>query len=161
MSDETKQLTLVFVKPDGVQRRIVGDVIGRFERKGLQLAGLKLMRVTEAQARTLYAEHEGKHFYEPLVRFALSGPIVGIVLRGKDAPAIARKLMGATFGPDADPGTIRGDHGVSNRFNLIHGSDSPESAAREIPIFFDESEIIDWDSTDGPWLYDFSTGEPV
>ncbi|MEA3368439.1 MAG: nucleoside-diphosphate kinase, partial [Planctomycetota bacterium] len=107
------------------------------------------------------AEHEGKDFYEPLLRFVTAGPTVFMVLEGQGAVAVVRKMVGATFGPDADPGTVRGDFGVSQRFNLVHGSDSAASAEKEIALFFREDELLDWDPATWPWHYDFSTGEAV
>ena len=153
--------TLVILKPDAVQRGLVGRILARFEAKGLQVAALKMARIDRALAERHYAPHKGKPFYEPLLRFMTSGPSVFLVLEGKGAVAIVRKMMGATFGPAAEPGTVRGDFGVSNRFNLVHGSDSPESAAHEIALFFRPDEILDWESALKPWHYDFSTGEVV
>lgn len=155
------QRTLVILKPDAVQRGLVGPILARFEAKGLKLLAMKLARVDQATARKLYAPHKGKEFYEPLLRFITGAPVVLAVLEGKEAVAITRKLLGATFGPDADPGTIRGDFGMSRRFNLVHGSDSTESAETEIGLFFDEEELLDWEPADWTWRYDFSTGECV
>ncbi len=155
------QRTLVMLKPDAVQRGLVGRLIARFEDKGLKIVGLKMACIDRATAETHYAAHRGKPFYEPLVRFVTSGPTVFLVLEGRDAVAVVRKMMGATFGPDAEPGTLRGDFGVSNRFNLVHGSDSPEAAEREIGLFFAERELVEWEPADWGWRYDFSTGEPV
>jgi nucleoside-diphosphate kinase len=154
--------TLVLIKPDAVQRRLVGTVLARFEAKGLQLVALKMMKISEELARRHYAPHEGKPFYEPLIRFVTGGPTVAAVLEGKNAVKMVRKMMGATFGPDAEPGTIRGDFAVSNRFNLVHGSDSPEAAEQEIALFFDPAELIEWWPDDMEQVYDFSEGgEPV
>jgi len=154
--------TLVLIKPDAVQRRLVGAIVARFEAKGLEVVALKMMQITEELARTHYAPHEGKPFYEPLIRFVTSGPTVALVLEGKRAIEVVRGMMGPTFGPDAPPGTIRGDFAISNRFNLVHGSDSPESAAHEIALFFDEADLIDWCPDDLGQIYDFSEGgEPV
>jgi nucleoside-diphosphate kinase len=154
--------TLVLIKPDAVNRRLVGAILARFERKGLQLVGLKLMQITEALARRHYAPHEGKPFYEPLIRFVTSGPTVALVLEGKQAIEVVRGMIGATFGPDAAAGTIRGDYGISNRFNLVHASDSPESAATETELFFSPEELVDWRPADIEQVYDFSEGgEPV
>jgi len=157
-----EESTLVLIKPDAVQRRLIGQIISRFERKGLRLAAMKIMNVTEESARQLYSVHEGQHFYEPLVRFATLAPLVAMVVCGKDAISVSRSLLGKTNSAKAHPGTIRGDFGVSYRFNLVHGSDSVESAAKEIPIFFEEHEILDYDPSDIEWIYDFSVGgEPI
>jgi len=154
--------TLVLIKPDAVQRRLVGRLLARFEAKGLQLVALKMMKITEELARQHYAPHEGKPFYEPLIRFMTGGPTVALVLEGKRAVEVVRRMMGPTFGPDAPPGTLRGDFAVSNRFNLVHGSDSPETAEREIALFFDPAELVEWWPDDMEQVYDFSEGgEPV
>jgi len=153
--------TLVILKPDAVQRGLMGRILSRFEAKGLQVVALKMAKIERALAERHYAPHKGKDFYEPLIRFMTGGPVVFLVLEGKGAVAVVRKLMGPTFGPDAEPGTIRGDFGVSNRFNLVHGSDSPESAAHEISLFFRPEEVFDWDPALKPWNYDFSTGDVV
>ena len=153
--------TLVMLKPDAVQRGFVGRILARFEAKGLKLVALKLTRVDRALAERHYAPHKGKDFYEPLLAFVTSGPMVFVVLEGKGAVAVVRKMMGATFGPNAEPGTLRGDFGMSNRFNLVHGSDAPEAASREIAIFFRPEELIDWQPAAQPWVYDFSTGEVI
>ena len=153
--------TLVLLKPDAVERRLVGTILARFERKGLDLVGLKLMRVPRALAAKHYAEHKGKPFYGPVVRFLSRGPVVAIALAGKDAVRVVRTLVGATFGPDAQPGTIRGDFGLSKRFNLVHASDSPASARRELALFFDRRELVRWKPTDACWVYDLAGPEPV
>jgi len=154
--------TLVLIKPDAVQRRLVGRIVARFEAKGLQLVALKMMRIPEELARRHYAPHEGKPFYEPLIRLMTGGPTVALILEGKRAVEVVRRMMGPTFGPDAPPGTLRGDFAVSNRFNLVHGSDSPEAAEKEIALFFDEAELVDWWPDDMEQVYDFSEGgEPV
>jgi nucleoside-diphosphate kinase len=154
--------TLVLIKPDAVQRRLVGRVLARFEAKGLQVVALKMMKIPEELARHHYAPHEGKPFYEPLIRFMTGGPTVALVLEGKRAVEVVRRMMGPTFGPDAPPGTLRGDFAVSNRFNLVHGSDSPETAESEIALFFDPAELVEWWPDDMEQVYDFSEGgEPV
>ena len=150
--------TLVLIKPDAVQRRLVGRILARFEARGLKLVALKMIQIGEELARTHYAPHEGKPFYEPLIRFVTGGPTVALVLEGKRAIEVVRGMMGPTFGPDAPPGTIRGDFAISNRFNLVHGSDSPDSAAAEIALFFDPAELIDWRPADVEQVYDFSEG---
>src|SRR5947207_10840270 len=152
--------TLIILKPDAVQRNLCGEIITRFERKGLQIVAAKLMRIPQQLAEKHYEPHKGKPFYPGLVKFMTSSPVLVLVLAGKDAIAIARKMMGATFGSKAEPGTIRGDLGVSNSFNLIHGSDSPESAARELALFFKEGELIDWTPAGQGWVYDLSKGQP-
>ncbi len=121
--------TLIILKPDAVQRGLCGQIIDRFEKKGLQIVGLKFMKIPQTLAETHYGPHKGKPFYDGLVKFMTSSPVIVLALYGKDAIGVARKMMGATFGSKAEPGTIRGDFGVSNSFNLIHGSDSPESAS--------------------------------
>ena len=119
--------TLIIFKPDSVQRGLCGEILSRFEKKGLQIVGMKLMRIPQSLAETHYEAHKGKPFYAGLVKFMTSSAVVVLALAGKDAIVVSRKLMGATFGSKAEPGTIRGDFGVSNSFNLVHGSDSPEA----------------------------------
>jgi nucleoside-diphosphate kinase len=128
--------TLVIVKPDGVQRGLVGEIIGRLERRGLKIVALDLRQIDRALAERHYAEHKGKPFYDGLVDYITSGPVATFVLEGPDAIAITRATMGATRPAEAGPGTIRGDLGITVGRNLIHGSDGPESAAREIELFF-------------------------
>ena len=152
--------SLIILKPDAVQRGFVGEIITRFERKGIQIAGLKFMRIPRQLAETHYEPHKGKGFYEGLVKFMTSSPVVVIALQGKDVINISRKMMGATFGSKAEPGTIRGDFGVSNSFNLIHGSDSPESATREVGLFFKPDELQEWTPAVQSWVYDMSKGTP-
>jgi nucleoside-diphosphate kinase len=152
--------TLIIFKPDAVQRGLCGEILTRFEKKGLQIAGLKFMRIPAGTAETHYAPHKGKPFYEGLVKFMTSSPVVVVALQGKDAITIARKMMGATFGSKAEPGTIRGDFGVSNSFNLIHGSDSPEAAQKELGLFFKPDELVDWTPAIQTWVYDLSKGQP-
>jgi nucleoside-diphosphate kinase len=128
--------TLILVKPDAFARRLTGEIVARFERKGLHLANLRLMTLDVATAQRHYAEHEGKPFFDGLVSFITSGPIVAMVLEGPNAIEAARQLIGATNGIEASPGSIRGDYALEVRRNLVHGSDSPESAEREIATFF-------------------------
>ena len=128
--------TLILVKPDAFARRLTGEIIARFERKGLQLAALKMMTVDVATAKRHYSEHVGAPFFDALVGFITSGPIVAMILEGPDAVKAARQLIGATDGLEADVGSIRGDYAMEVRRNLVHGSDSAESAAREEAIFF-------------------------
>jgi len=144
--------TLVLLKPDAVQRRLVGRIISRFEDKGLKIVGMKLMQVTRELAERHYAEHREKPFFSELVSFITSSPIVAMVVEGPGAIDEVRRLMGKTDPREAAPGTIRGDYGLSITQNLVHGSDSPESAAREIPIFFSEGELFDYSMADEPWL---------
>jgi len=151
------ETTLVLVKPDGVQRRLVGRILGRFEEKGLQVVGLRLVRLERPMLEKHYAAHKGKPFYEGLVTYMAASPVVAIALRGKSAVAVVRKMMGATFGSKAEPGTIRGDFAISDGFNLVHGSDSPEAAAKEIEIFFGGS-LVEWTPGDLAWVYDVSDG---
>jgi nucleoside-diphosphate kinase len=150
--------TLIILKPDAVQRGLSGEILTRFEKKGLQIVGLKFMNIPQSLAETHYAPHKGKPFYAGLVKFMTSSPVIVLALAGKDAIAIARKMMGATFGSKAEPGTIRGDYGVSNSFNLIHGSDAPEAAERELKLFFKTEELIDWTPAGLQWVYDMSKG---
>ena len=130
--------TLILVKPDAYGRGLTGEIIDRFERKGLKICALKRMELVRETAEEHYAEHEGKPFFDPLVEFITSGPLVALVLEGRDAVTTARRLIGATDPAEADPGTIRGDYGLEVQKNLVHGSDSAESAAREARIFFPE-----------------------
>ncbi len=152
--------TLVILKPDSVQRRLAGRIISRFEEKGLNIIGLKMMKIDEALAERLYSVHQGKHFYDKLIRFITSSPVVVMALEGKNVIDVARKLMGATFGSQAEGGTIRGDFAMSNSFNVVHGSDSAESVERELPLFFKAEELLKWKPADISWVYDFSGGEP-
>jgi nucleoside-diphosphate kinase len=152
--------TLIILKPDAVQRGLVGEVITRFEKKGIQIVGAKLIKIAPSLAEQHYAPHKGKPFYDGLVKFMTSSPVLVMALAGKDVINISRKLMGATFGSKAEPGTIRGDFGVSNSFNLIHGSDSAESATRELGLFFKPEELLDWSPASQIWVYDFAKGQP-
>ena len=149
-----EESTLIFIKPDGVQRMLVGRIISKFEDKGLRLRGLKLLQLTRAKAEEHYAIHKGKPFYDGLIRYVTSSPLVAMIWSGVRAIDVCRKLMGATFGWKAEPGTIRGDFGISGSFNLVHGSDSPESAKTEIPIYFAASELVDWEPSVKSWVYD-------
>src|SRR5215212_5083171 len=145
--------TLIILKPDAVQRNLTGEIVSRFERKGLQIVGMKMMRISPQLAETHYEAHKARPFYPGLVKFMTSSPVIVLALAGKDSIAIARGMMGATFGSKATPGTIRGDYGVSNSFNLIHGSDSPEAAAREVGLFFKPEELLNWQPTVQGWVY--------
>jgi len=152
--------TLIILKPDAVQRGLVGDIITRFEKKGIQIVGAKFMKIAPQLAEQHYSPHKGKPFYDGLVKFMTSSPVLVLALAGKDVINISRKMMGATFGSKAEPGTIRGDFGVSNSFNLIHGSDSPESAQRELGLFFKSDELLEWKPSSQVWVYDFAKGQP-
>jgi nucleoside-diphosphate kinase len=131
---------------------LVSEIIGRFERKGLKVVGLKLAVISRPLAETHYAAHQGKPFYPSLLKFMTAGPVVLMALEGNQAIEVVRKLMGKTFGHQAEPGTIRGDFGISSQFNLVHGSDSPESADRELKLFFKPEELHDHPLLDDPWL---------
>ena len=137
------QRTLIILKPDAIQRRLTGRIIERFESKGLVIAGMKLMQISRELAERHYAPHKEKPFYPPLIDYITSGPVIVMVLQGERAIEIARALMGKTFGYEAAPGTIRGDFGSSRSYNLVHGSDAPETAATEIELYFNESELLD------------------
>ena len=152
--------TLILLKPDAVQRGLCGEILTRFERKGLQVVGMKLMSISQSLAATHYEAHKERPFYAGLVRFMTSSPVVAIALQGKDAVVIARNLMGATFGSKAAAGTIRGDFGVSNAYNLVHGADSPEAGTREVGLFFKPDEVIEWQPAIQPWVYDMTGGKP-
>jgi nucleoside-diphosphate kinase len=144
--------TLVLVKPDGVQRRLVGEVITRFERRGLHLVALKLMRIDRELAERHYAEHRGKSFFAGLIDFITSAPAVAMVWEGDDAVAQVRSMMGATNPSTAAPGSIRGDLAVSIGNNVVHGSDSPERAAEEVALFFQSAELVEWSGVDALWV---------
>ena len=143
--------TLIILKPDCVHRRLIGRILQRFEDKGLIVAAMKLMQISEELAGKHYAPHQGKPFYPGLIEYITSGPVVVLVLAGNNAIAVSRKLMGKTFGFEAEPGTIRGDFGLSKTFNLVHGSDSPESAETEIALYFDKGEILDYTPVTAAW----------
>lgn len=144
--------TLVLVKPDGVQRGLVGRIVARFETRGFKLLGLKLMKMSDALAAQHYKDHVGKGFYKGLVGFMTSGPLVALCLEGPKAVEVVRKMMGKTFCTDAEPGSIRGDFGVSRGMNLIHGSDSPDSAKRELALFFEPEELFDYPRAGDAWV---------
>lgn len=144
--------TLVIIKPDGVQRGLIGPILTRLEQRGLRLAGLKLIQITPDLAARHYAVHQGKPFYEPLVKFITSGPVVVAVVEGHNAIEVVRKTMGATNPALANPGTIRGDWGMEIGRNLIHGSDGPDTAAYEIPLFFSDAEIVTYERAVDGWI---------
>ena len=146
------ETTLVLLKPDCVQRRLVGTLLHRFEQKGLRLVGLKLVQVGRDLAEKHYAVHKGKPFYDSLVKFVTSGPTVAVVLEGREAVAVVRGLMGPTDGTKAAPATIRGDFALSVQNNLVHGSDSPENAAAEVALWFKPDELVSYQPVDSPWI---------
>lgn len=147
------QRTLIILKPDTIQRRLIGRVIQRFEDKGLIVAGMKLMRIARELAERHYAPHKSKPFYPGLIEYITSGPVVVMVLAGDRSIDIARMLMGKTFGYEAVPGTIRGDFGASRSYNLVHGSDSPESAETEIALYFSPDELLDYVPDASRWVF--------
>jgi nucleoside-diphosphate kinase len=146
------QQTLILIKPDGVQRRLVGTIMQRFEQKGLRLAGLKLVKPSRDLAEKHYAVHKGKPFYDSLLQFLTSGPTVAMVWEGREAVLVARTLMGVTDGTKAAPATIRGDFALSVQNNLVHGSDSPENAKLEIELWFGRGELVSYEATDKNWI---------
>ena len=150
--------TFAMLKPDAIQRRLVGKILTRIEEKGLRIAGLKFTQLSRAKAEQLYAIHKGRPFYDGLVAFVSSSPVVVMALEGVEAIKIWRTLMGGvankTSGREAENGSIRGDYGMSKGFNLVHGSDSPESAAKEIPLFFTNEELVGWRAGDEAWVYE-------
>ncbi len=141
----------VLVKPDGVQRGLIGTVISRFESRGLKIVAMRMLRLDREIVERYYAEHMEKDFFEDLVSFITSGPVVAMVVEGPDVVSVVRRMVGTTDSKEASPGTIRGDFGISKQMNIIHASDSPESAEREIPIFFSDDEIQEFERIDGPW----------
>jgi nucleoside-diphosphate kinase len=145
--------TFLMVKPDGVQRNLVGEIVNRFERKGFKLVGAKLMQISEELASEHYGEHKERPFFGELVDFITSGPVFAMVWEGENVIKIAREMMGKTNPLEAAPGTIRGDFGVTVGKNVIHGSDSPASAEREINLFFDQKELVAYSKQDSNWIY--------
>jgi nucleoside-diphosphate kinase len=154
------ETTLIILKPDAVQRGLMGRIISRFEEKGLQIVGCKLTLISQELAAQHYKDHAGKPFYAGLVAFMTSSPVLVMAVRGIGAVTICRGMMGATFGSKAAAGTIRGDFGVSNSFNLIHGSDGPEAAQRELGLFFKAGEVLNYTRAGDAWVYDSSSGKP-
>jgi nucleoside-diphosphate kinase len=146
--------TLIIIKPDAVQRGLTGEIISRFERRGLCIAAMKMIWIDESLAGEHYAIHRGKPFYEGLISYITSSPVVVLVLEGNRAIEIARRTMGATAPADAAPGTIRADFGLEIGRNLVHGSDGPETAEHEIALFFDEAEILDWKRSTDRWIFE-------
>lgn len=144
--------TFIMIKPDGVQRGLIGDIVSRFEHRGLKLVGAKLLQVDKDLAEKHYAEHRERPFFGELVSFITSSPVFAMVWEGANAVSIARSMMGKTNPVDSLPGTIRGDYGISVGMNLIHGSDSTESAAREIALWFNSSELTSYEHTIAKWI---------
>lgn len=146
--------TLVIIKPDAVQRGLIGEIVSRFERRGLRIAGMKLMQIDEDLAHRHYAIHEGKPFFEPLIEYITSSPVVVMVLEGNSAIEIVRRTMGATHPAEASPGTIRADFGLEIGRNLVHGSDGADTAAFEVALFFEEGEILSYERDTDPWIFE-------
>ena len=145
--------TLIILKPDAVQRQLMGRIIARLEDKGLQIVAAKFMQISRPLAEKHYAVHKGKPFYDGLLQYITRGPVLVLVCQAKGVIAMARKLMGSTFGNEAEPGTIRGDFGTSRGFNLIHGSDSPKTTEFEIALFFRPDEIVEYEFAHKDYLY--------
>ncbi|MHC4471159.1 MAG: nucleoside-diphosphate kinase [Planctomycetota bacterium] len=148
------ETTLIILKPDAIQRRLAGRILARFEDKGLNVIGLKMARLARATAEEHYAVHRDKPFYDGLVRYITSNPVIIAAVRGLHAIEVCRRLLGKTFGYEAEPGTIRGDFGNSKSMNLVHASDSPESARKELALFFESYELFDSERADLEWVYD-------
>jgi len=146
--------TFIAIKPDGVQRGLVGEIISRFEQKGFTLVGLKMLQVSKELAETHYAVHKERPFFAGLVEFITSGPVVAMVWEGDGVIAAARKLIGATNPLTAEPGTIRGDFGSNIGRNIIHGSDAPETAQQEVSLWFSDTELASWVPTMMPWIHE-------
>jgi len=144
--------TLVLLKPGVLQRRIAGEVLGRFERKGLKIIALKMLKMDKTMTETHYAEHVNKDFYEKLIEYTLSGPVIAMVLSGEEAITIVRRLAGPTDIHESAPGTIRGDFAARTRLNIVHASDTPENAGREIALFFSPGEICEWEDNNAAWF---------
>jgi nucleoside-diphosphate kinase len=144
--------TLILVKPDGVQRGLIGEIVGRFERKGLKVIGLRLLTVPTEMAERHYAVHAGKHFYAGLVEFITSGPVAAIALQGPDAIATVRRMVGKTMPNEAEPGTIRGDLGISGLRNLIHASDALDTADAELALWFGADALLDYERAVDSWI---------
>jgi len=145
--------SLIILKPDAFHRRLVGRIIQRFEDKGLILVGMQLMQISGELAERQYAIHKGKPFYPSLIEYITSGPVIVMVLQGDRCIEIARTLMGKTFGYEAAPGTIRGDFGASRSYNLVHGSDSPETAETEIGLYFSKDELLNYTPAGSEWVF--------
>jgi nucleoside-diphosphate kinase len=146
--------TYLMIKPDAVQRGLCGEIVSRFEKKGLKLVAMKFMLIPKATAEFHYGEHKGKKFYDSLISYITSGPVLAMVWEGEDAVSVCRTMMGKTNPKESAPGTIRGDYGMQTGMNIIHGSDSPESAEREISIFFKPEELVKYTRTADKWIYE-------
>ena len=151
---DKSQRTFIMVKPDGVQRNLVGEVISRFERRGLKMCGLKMLHASQALLSSHYAEHEGRPFFGSLLKYVGSGPVVAMCWEGGNSIEVGRKLLGTTKPVESAPGTIRGDYCLDVGRNLIHGSDSPASAARELGLWFAPEETPMWDQHSSNWIYE-------
>ncbi len=145
--------SLVLVKPDGVQRGLIGEIISRLENRGLRLVAAKFLQVSPELAKEHYAVHAGKPFYDPLIAFITSSPVMAMVWTGPDAIVAIRQMMGKTRGTEADPGTIRSDYGIQTRMNLTHASDSVENAEDEIALWFKPEELVDWKRCTEDWSF--------
>jgi nucleoside-diphosphate kinase len=150
----TMERTYLMIKPDGVERGLCGEIVARFEKRGLKLIAMKFMQIPKDVAENHYGEHKGKKFYDSLISYITSGPVLAMVWEGENAIAVCRGMMGKTNPLDSAPGTIRGDFAMVTGMNIIHGSDSPESAAREISIFFKPSELMSYQRTVDKWIYE-------
>jgi nucleoside-diphosphate kinase len=148
------QRTYIMIKPDAVQRGLIGEIVSRFEKTGMKLIAMKLMLMPKATAEKHYGEHKGKPFYDALISYITSGPVLAMVLEGEDVVAVCRNMMGKTNPKESALGTIRGDYGMQTGRNIIHGSDSAESAAREISVFFRPEELITYGRTIDQWTYE-------
>lgn len=146
--------TLIIIKPDGVQRGLIGEVIARFERRGLKVVGMKFMQIPREMAERHYSVHQGKSFYPGLVQYIISGPVVVAVLEGPKAISVTRSTVGATNPADAAPGTIRGDFALEIGFNMIHASDAPDTAEREIALFFNADELVSYQRDSDHWIHE-------
>lgn len=146
--------TLVLIKPDGVQRGLIGELVSRFERRGLRLAGMKFMQMSRDLAERHYGEHKGKDFYDGLVSYITSGPVVAMVWEGSRAIQVVRDMMGKTKPHESTPGTIRGDFALDVGRNIVHGSDGADSAKREVETFFKAEELVDWDRSFDRWVFE-------
>lgn len=150
----TMERTYLMIKPDGVERGLCGEIVARFEKRGLKLIAMKFMQIPKDVAENHYGEHKGKKFYDSLISYITSGPVLAMVWEGENAISVCRGMMGKTNPQDSAPGTIRGDFAMVTGMNIIHGSDSPESAAREISIFFKPSELMSYQRTVDKWIYE-------
>ncbi len=145
--------SLIILKPDAVQRGLIGQIVSRMEDKGLLIVGMKMMQIPTELAERHYAPHKGKPFYPGLIEYITAGPVVVIAVAGQRAIEISRRLMGKTFGFEAEPGTIRGDFGASKTYNLIHGSDAPETAEQELALYFKPDELLDYHTPNHKWIF--------